>query len=134
MLLSGVTYIFFPCVGCDILIATPGRLCDFVERGTVALSRVFFLCLDEADRMLGPPHPALRFSHCIFADMGFEPQIRQIVERCDMPEVGVRQTLLFSATFPREIQRLAADFLDKYLFLTVGRVGSTSANINQRFE
>ena len=48
-----------------------------------------YLALDEADRML---------------DMGFEPQIRKIVEQMDMPPPGVRQTMLFSATFPREIQ------------------------------
>jgi len=64
--------------------------------------------------------------------MGFEPQIREIVERCDMPPTGIRQTLMFSATFPKEIQMLARDFLDNYIFLAVGRVGSTSENITQK--
>lgn len=65
-------------------------------------------------------------------DMGFEPQIRRIVEQDTMPAPGKRQTLMFSATFPREIQVLARDFLHNYIFLAVGRVGSTSENITQK--
>lgn len=102
-----------------MLVATPGRLSDFIERGRVGLSAIVFLCLDEADRML---------------DMGFEPQIRRIVEQEDMPPVGHRQTLMFSATFPKEIQRLAADFLNNYVFLSVGRVGSSTDLIVQHIE
>ena len=65
-------------------------------------------------------------------DMGFEPQIRRIVEDCDMPRPGDRQTLLFSATFPKEIQRLAGDFmLPDYIFMSVGRVGSSTGLIVQ---
>ena len=64
--------------------------------------------------------------------MGFEPQIRRIVEQEDMSRD--RQTLMFSATFPRNIQMLARDFLNDYIFLAVGRVGSTSENITQRIE
>lgn len=65
-------------------------------------------------------------------DMGFEPQIRRIVEEDTMPPTGERQTLMFSATFPKEIQILARDFLSNYIFLAVGRVGSTSENITQK--
>ncbi len=69
--------------------ATPGRLVDLLERARVSLQMIRYLALDEADRML---------------DMGFEPQIRKIVEQMDMPSPGARQTMLFSATFPKEIQ------------------------------
>lgn len=102
--------------GCDLLMATPGRLSDMIDRGYISLSNIKYLVLDEADRML---------------DMGFEPQIRRVVEELDMPGVDQRQTLMFSATFPREIQMLASDFLADYVFLSVGRVGSTSENITQ---
>mmetsp|Transcript_30615 Transcript_30615/g.87802 ORF Transcript_30615/g.87802 Transcript_30615/m.87802 type:complete len:383 (+) Transcript_30615:3-1151(+) len=72
-------------------------------------------------------------------DMGFEPQIRSIVEAHGMPKPGQqedkgRQTMMFSATFPREIQELALDFLDPtYLWIGVGRVGTATANVDQRF-
>ncbi|CAN6308845.1 unnamed protein product [Urochloa humidicola] len=105
--------------GVEILVATPGRLMDLLERARVSLQMIKYLALDEADRML---------------DMGFEPQIRKIVEQMDMPPRGVRQTMLFSATFPKEIQRLASDFLADYIFLAVGRVGSSTDLIAQRVE
>ncbi|KAG8367971.1 hypothetical protein BUALT_Bualt16G0128100 [Buddleja alternifolia] len=105
--------------GVEILVATPGRLVDLLERAKVSLQMIRYLALDEADRML---------------DMGFEPQIRKIVEQMDMPPPGERQTMLFSATFPREIQRMASDFLSNYIFLTVGRVGSSTDLIVQRVE
>uniref|UniRef100_A0A2K5BUZ6 RNA helicase n=1 Tax=Aotus nancymaae TaxID=37293 RepID=A0A2K5BUZ6_AOTNA len=103
--------------GCHLLVATPGRLVDMMERGKIALYFCKYLVLDEADRML---------------DMGFEPQIRRIVEQDTMPPKGVGRTMMFSATFSKEIQMLARDFLDEYIFLAVGREGSTSENITQK--
>ncbi|KRX74376.1 ATP-dependent RNA helicase DDX3Y [Trichinella nativa] len=105
-------------IGCHLLVATPGRLNDVMNQGYIGLDACRFLVLDEADRML---------------DMGFEPQIRQIVEMSGMPRRSHRQTMMFSATFPHEIQMLAQDFLvPDYVFLAVGRVGSTSENITQK--
>ena len=66
--------------------------------------------------------------------MGFHPQIRRIVDGEDMPGPGKRQTLMFSATFAANIQKLASDFLKDYVFLSVGRVGATSENITQTLE
>ncbi|KNC53242.1 PL10b protein [Thecamonas trahens ATCC 50062] len=103
--------------GADIVIATPGRLIDVVDRGSMSVSSIQFLVMDEADRML---------------DMGFEPQIRSIIEDFDMP-IDNRQTFLFSATFPAEIQQLAQDFLQQdYVFIRVGEVGASAALVEQR--
>ncbi|WKX90347.1 hypothetical protein Q1695_009299 [Nippostrongylus brasiliensis] len=103
--------------GCHILIATPGRLIDILDQGYIGLAGCRYLVLDEADRML---------------DMGFEPQIRKIVSQ-GMPPKTERITAMFSATFPKQIQALAQDFLkSNYVFLAVGRVGSTSENIDQQ--
>lgn len=76
--------------GVEIVIACPGRLIDFLESNVTNLRRVTYLVLDEADRML---------------DMGFEPQIRKIVSQI-RPD---RQTLMWSATWPKEVQSLARD-------------------------
>jgi len=104
--------------GCEVLVATPGRLVDLIERAKVVLNYITLLILDEADRML---------------DMGFEPQIRRIVQQEGMPDAqNGRQTLMFSATFPKQIQRMAMDFLHDYIFVTVGRVGSTTEFITQK--
>mmetsp|Transcript_76982 Transcript_76982/g.186253 ORF Transcript_76982/g.186253 Transcript_76982/m.186253 type:complete len:568 (-) Transcript_76982:553-2256(-) len=87
--------------GVEICIATPGRLIDFLESGKTNLRRVTYLVLDEADRML---------------DMGFEPQLRKIVGQI-RPD---RQTLMWSATWPKEVQRMAADFHKDYIHVTIG--------------
>ncbi|RUS84001.1 hypothetical protein EGW08_008223 [Elysia chlorotica] len=104
--------------GAHFVIGTPGRLLDVINRGKINLSKVAFLILDEADRML---------------DMGFEPEIRKLVETMGMPAKSERQTLMFSATFPEEIQKLAGDFLNDYLFVTVGRVGGANTDVTQNF-
>lgn len=82
----------FPSSGCEIVIATPGRLIDLLESKKTNLRRVTYLVLDEADRML---------------DMGFEPQIRKIIDQI-RPD---RQTLMWSATWPKDVKSLASDFL-----------------------
>jgi ATP-dependent RNA helicase DDX3X len=100
-----------------IVVATPGRLTDFVGRNLVSLQAVQYLILDEADRML---------------DMGFEPQIRKLVLRSGMTPKTQRQTFMFSATFPDKIQLLASEFLrSSYTWIAVGRVGSTTDSITQ---
>ncbi|KAL5246642.1 hypothetical protein ACHWQZ_G018753 [Mnemiopsis leidyi] len=104
-------------LGVEILVATPGRLIDLLNRGEVNLQMVKYLVLDEADRML---------------DMGFEKDIRTIVTDYKMASPGKRQTLMFSATFPKPIQLLAKEFMEDYIFLTVGRIGSTNDIITQK--
>ncbi|VVC90881.1 unnamed protein product [Leptidea sinapis] len=102
--------------GVEIVIATPGRLIDFLERGTTNLRRCTYLVLDEADRML---------------DMGFEPQIRKIIEQI-RPD---RQVLMWSATWPKEIQALAEDFLTDYIKVNIGSLNlSANNNIKQIIE
>ncbi|KAK7101265.1 hypothetical protein V1264_024070 [Littorina saxatilis] len=104
--------------GANIVVGTPGRLLDFIEKGKISLAKTKFLILDEADRML---------------DMGFEPCIRKLVDTLGLPPKTQRQTLMFSATFKAEIQRLAADFLNDYLFITVGIVGGACSDVEQTF-
>ena len=102
--------------GVDICIATPGRLLDFLESGTTNMNRCSYLVLDEADRML---------------DMGFEPQIRKVVSQI-RPD---RQTLMFSATWPKAVRTLAQDFQENPVFLNVGSMElSANHNIQQHVE
>jgi superfamily II DNA/RNA helicase len=98
--------------GVDVLIATPGRLLDHFERGRVLLSDVKLLVIDEADRML---------------DMGFVPDVEKIVSL--MPKI--RQTLMFSATMPPVIRRLADQFLMNPKEITVSPPASTAATVSQ---
>merc|ERR1719181_2492638 len=88
--------------GREIVIATPGRLIDLISMGVTNLKRVTYLCLDEADRML---------------DMGFEDQVRKIIGQI-RPD---RQTLFFSATWPKTVERMARDFCrEKPVHINVG--------------
>lgn len=101
--------------GCHMLIATPGRLMDFVKQGKISFGSLKFLVLDEADRML---------------DMGFKGTIEEI---CAHPTIqkSTLQTLLFSATFPEDVQRIAATYLRDYIFFAVGIVGGASTDVAQ---
>ena len=101
--------------GVDILVATPGRLNDLIGQGYIDLSRVEYFVLDEADRML---------------DMGFIHDVRKVLRQ--LPEKSLRQTLLFSATMPSEIEELARQILTDPVKVAVTPVSSTVDAIEQR--
>merc|ERR1719361_1622688 len=102
--------------GMQFLIATPGRCLDFLERGTFTLNLVSYCVFDEADRML---------------DMGFEPQIRALLSQV-RPD---RQMLMWSATWPKEVKSLAAEFLaPDRLFLKIGDQNKAAVTVTQRVE
>jgi len=102
--------------GSEICIATPGRLNDILEMGKTNLRRCTYLVLDEADRML---------------DMGFEPQIRKIIDHIRSD----RQTLMYSATWPKEVQKLANEFLIEPVKVNIGSLElAANHNITQIIE
>ena len=115
--------------GCDILVGTPGRVIQFVDERCLRLTdHCVEVVVDEADRML---------------DLGFEPQLRRIARALGRRQrqhhhhhhhgEGERHTVLCSATFPPEVQRVASEFLrGSYYFVAAGRVGATHGNIAQK--
>ena len=105
--------------GVHIIVGTAGRLIDYITRGRIQLSSIRYLVLDEADRML---------------DMGFMKAVDTIVDHETMVPKEERQTLMFSATFPEEIQKLAQRFLKpNYAFITVGIIGGANTDVEQNF-
>ena len=100
----------------DILAGTPGRIIDYCRSGALDLSKVELLVIDEADRML---------------DMGFIPDVRRIVAQ--LPEKGIRQTMLFSATLEPEIMRLAQSFLHDPVMVETEPEQVVGATIEQTF-
>jgi len=98
----------------ELVVATPGRLIDMVKMKATNLSRVSYVVLDEADRMF---------------DLGFEPQVRSILSNV-RPD---KQTLLFSATFAKRIEKLASEALTDPVRITVGGVGEANSDVTQSF-
>lgn len=98
--------------GVDVIVATPGRLLDLMNRGFVSLKKIDVFVLDEADRML---------------DMGFLPDVKRIVAKLPTK----RQTLFFSATMPPEIRQLAESMLHDPVSVAVAPVSSTAERIEQ---
>ncbi|KAF6260713.1 P-loop containing nucleoside triphosphate hydrolase protein [Scenedesmus sp. NREL 46B-D3] len=101
--------------GVEVVVATPGRFIDHLQQGNTNLGRVSYVVLDEADRML---------------DMGFEPQIREVLQSLPTPH----QTLLFSATMPKEIEALSSQYLNQPVKVKIGRVSVPTANVAQSLE
>eukprot|EP00929_Paragymnodinium_shiwhaense_P118656 TRINITY_DN9056_c0_g1_i1.p1 TRINITY_DN9056_c0_g1~~TRINITY_DN9056_c0_g1_i1.p1 ORF type:complete len:1085 (-),score=232.84 TRINITY_DN9056_c0_g1_i1:73-3327(-) len=104
--------------GADIVVATPGRLWDFVTADVVQVTEVNCLVLDEADRMV---------------QMHMDDFLGKVIKDCGMPPKEKRQTFMFSATFPEEIQKMAQDYLYEYLFVRVGTLNSAVSTVTQRF-
>lgn len=121
-------------LGCNIIIATPGRLIDCLERHYAVLNQCHYVVLDEADRMI---------------DMGFEPQVQSILDTMPSsnlkpddydvesgrgldPVKAYRITYMFSATMPPSIQKLARKYLRRPVVVTIGSAGKVAENVTQR--
>ena len=94
----------------NVVVATPGRLVDLINDGAINLGKVNYLVLDEADRML---------------EKGFEEDIKTIISNTSNSE---RQTLMFTATWPKEVRELANNFMNSPVKVTVGDRDELSAN------
>ncbi len=101
--------------GCHIVVGTPGRLSDLMEKRKLDTQMCKFVVLDEADRLL---------------DMGFDEEIRKVLEKFTLPH----QTLIFSSTLPKKIQEFAKEALYKPIVLNIGRAGSVNNNVQQDVE
>lgn len=95
---------------CHVVVATPGRLLDLIQEGSVDLSKVKYLVLDEADRML---------------ETGFEEDIKSIIRETDAKH---RQTLMFTATWPKEVRELASTFMNQPVKVSIGNRDELTAN------
>jgi ATP-dependent RNA helicase DDX23/PRP28 len=121
-------------LGCDIVIATPGRLIDCIERRFAVLNQCHYVVLDEADRMI---------------DMGFEPQVQAILDAMPIDNLKpekydfgfgqgldlskiYRVTYMFSATMPPAVEKLARKYLRKPVVVTIGSAGKVTSNVTQR--
>jgi ATP-dependent RNA helicase DDX3X len=101
--------------GADVLIATPGRLIDFIQSKNVTIEQVKYFIIDEADRIL---------------DMGFEPSLNEIVFNSRMPTKEKRLNLFFSATFTNEVKKLAMKFMNPCYFVSKSKTEDSGANKN----
>jgi ATP-dependent RNA helicase RhlE len=103
--------------GVDIVVATPGRLMDHMRSKAVSFDKLDTLVLDEADRMM---------------DMGFWPDVRRIVAA--LPDAAARQTLLFSATMPEEVMRMADEVVREAKYVQIGSAGGPAKSITHTVE
>jgi ATP-dependent RNA helicase RhlE len=103
--------------GVDIIVATPGRLMDHMRNGAVSFDKLDTLVLDEADRMM---------------DMGFWPDVRRIVAA--LPDSAARQTMLFSATMPEEVMKLADEVVKHAKYVQIGTAGGPARTITHTVE
>lgn len=105
--------------GTHILVATPGRLKDFLNRNWISLENLKYIILDEGDRLI---------------DDGFVTEMRILFTNPTMPPKEERQTMFFSATFKPEAQSIAREFMKpNYIFITVGLVGAANEDVKQEF-